>query len=432
MINNLRKPYILDVLFGVLITLLVFGRPLLGVYIIGFRLAEFLVGFSILITIYYLYSVKKFKNSLGNKIIYTHLFIIFTFLCTLFIYPSDVLNIYTIKNSINIWYISYFFLGFIVFNNFYLKKAYFYWGYSGLALVYILNSIYYPNFLESFFENYSDKFQYAKAAEIAIFFIFISFFNNKFFINRNSIDIFIIVSSLILPLVIFKSRSAGVALIVYFIFELYTYRHIFLKNLKRNVLVLFIFTSFFALTSHNLVDNIYTIEETDQAITGVFKNKYVYSNTYDETLPIFYIFEGRLYSADGNLNWRLQLWQDAIKSLAEENKLIVGFGYSQPLPLFQNLNYSGLDSSNENSHNYFINILLRGGMISLFSFALLFYYLYYYQKKYLNHKEFLRYLLPLFMISMFDGSMENPYFGILFFFSLSIFFVKNNIKNINK
>ena len=59
MINNLRKPSTLDVLFGVLITLLVFGRPLLGVYIVGFRLAEFLVGFSILITLYYLYSVKR-------------------------------------------------------------------------------------------------------------------------------------------------------------------------------------------------------------------------------------------------------------------------------------------------------------------------------------------------------------------------------------
>ena len=59
----------------------------------------------------------------------------------------------------------------------------------------------------------------------------------------------------------------------------------------------------------------------------MFTHKYVYSNTYDGKMPLFYIFEDRLFSADGNLNWRLQLWQDGLHSVVNENKTIFGFGY---------------------------------------------------------------------------------------------------------
>jgi hypothetical protein len=36
--------------------------------------------------------------------------------------------------------------------------------------------------------------------------------------------------------------------------------------------------------------------------------------------------------------------------------------------------------------------------------------------------ELLLFFLPLAFISMFDGSMENPYFAIVFYFFVSSFF----------
>ena len=171
----------------------------------------------------------------------------------------------------------------------------------------------------------------------------------------------------------------------------------------------------------------YTIDETEQAIAGVFTHKYVYSNTYDGKMPLFYIFEDRLFSADGNLNWRLQLWQDGLHSVVNENKTIFGFGYKNPVPIFNDLNYSTLEGNNKNAHNYFLNVLFTGG-ISALLLVIYFFYSILNTKKLNHYRYFLNYLFPLTFISLFDGSMENPYFGLMFYFMLSIFFVnKNNI-----
>ena len=38
--------------------------------------------------------------------------------------------------------------------------------------------------------------------------------------------------------------------------------------------------------------------------------------TYDTELPFIYIENGRIFTADGNLNWRLQMWQDMISFIS--------------------------------------------------------------------------------------------------------------------
>ena len=122
--------------------------------------------------------------------------------------------------------------------------------------------------------------------------------------------------------------------------------------------MLLICTALFSFTSHYLVDNTFSLDETDEAIAQVFRHKYVVSNTYDNEKSLFYLYDGRAYSADGNLNWRLQLWQDSFESLSSNSNLLFGFGYKDRLELFEDLIYSGLDGSNENTHNYFLNIIL--------------------------------------------------------------------------
>ena len=78
-------------------------------------------------------------------------------------------------------------------------------------------------------------------------------------------------------------------------------------------------------------------------------------------------------------------------------------------------------------HTIIFKCFIYGRNLSFAVSNLLF--LFHTQYKKLNHyRYFLNYLFPLTFISLFDGSMENPYFGLMFYFMLSIFFVnKNNI-----
>ena len=92
----------------------------------------------------------------------------------------------------------------------------------------------------------------------------------------------------------------------------------------------------------------------------------LFSNTYDTDVSFVYIYEGRLYSADGNLNWRLQLWQDILDNSIKNDEVFFGHGFNDRIPIFEDIWYSGLDGSNENSHNYLINVYIRVGLVGLF------------------------------------------------------------------
>ena len=137
------------------------------------------------------------------------------------------------------------------------------------------------------------------------------------------------------------------------------------ENIKRSFILGLISIILFITTVHFLVDNTFEVEETPEAVVQVFKHKYIVSNTYDEEVPFFYFYEDRLFSADGNLNWRLQLWQDIFMFAEQNNEIIFGQGFHKNPLVFNNFIYSGLDGLNENSHNYFINIFIRGGIFGL-------------------------------------------------------------------
>ena len=83
----------------------------------------------------------------------------------------------------------------------------------------------------------------------------------------------------------------------------------------------------FSFTSHNLVDNIYTIDETEQAIAGVFTHKYVYSNTYDGKMLCF-IYWRIDFFLQMELKLRLQLWQDGLHSVVMKIKLFLDLDIS--------------------------------------------------------------------------------------------------------
>lgn len=416
------KNNLIHFLFFMILLMLINGRSFLGLYILNFRIGELLTGFSLMLIILFIFNLNYLKSNF-NKLPIFYFSIILFFLINVILDLEGTVSLYTFKSAVSIWYISFFFFGFYIFQNFSLSKKYFILGYIGLGVQYLFNVLYYPEFLNKFFNFYSDKTQFLKGSEIAIFFMIVTFFTNRFSKKGIFIDVFVLFSSIYLPLMFFKSRSGGFAVLIFVLFEMYTHRKYFLINLKKTSIVFAISTALFAMSSHYLIDNPVEIEETPKAVAQVFKHKYVVANTYDEEVPLFYFFEDRLFSADGNLNWRLQLWQDIYYSSESLRQTVIGFGFNNQHPVYSQKVYSGLDGLNENAHNYFINLYTRGGIVLLI-LILIFYYLLLKinRNKQFSTFGFLTFTIPVLIISLFDGSMENPYFGILFYFFLSSFY----------
>lgn len=423
------KSFIFNSLFISILVVLVNGRSLMGLYIFGFRLAELLTGFSILLLFLLIYKNNFFRKNLSERFIFSYLLLVIYFFIFNLINSANFLDLYLYKSSVYIWYISFMFFGFIIFKNIEITKNFFYLGYLGLFVQFIFNVIYYPDFLTQFFNEYSDKTQFLKGAEIAIFFIVVTFFANKYVENGPLVDLFVLTSSIYIPLIFFKSRSAAIALFIYIVVMLYRKKKNFIENLKRSSILFMISVFLFLTTSHFLVDNTFEVQETPEAVVQVFKHKYIVSNTFDDEVPFFYMYEGRLFSADGNLNWRLQLWQDIYMFAEQNNEIMFGQGFHVRPVVFNNFIYSGLDGLNENSHNYFLNIFIRGGIFAILLVLYFFYNMLKITKVNFTNFEFLIFFLPLVFISMFDGSMENPYFAIVFYFFVSSFFTSVKFKN---
>ena len=154
-----------------------------------------------------------------------------------------------------------------------------------------------------------------------------------------------------------------------------------------------------------------SIDDTQFIVSEIISNK----NTADTFLSL-YIEEGRFYSTDGNINWRLQIWQDVINNSIKNDLYIFGFGFQEILPAMDDPSRKGYDGSNENVHNYFINIYGRGGIVLLIAFLI-----FYITLVNINRRDLGLLVIPILIVSTFDGSMENPHFPIVFYFFIGYF-----------
>ena len=146
-----------------------------------------------------------------------------------------------------------------------------------------------------------------------------------------------------------------------------------------------------------------------------------------EAFASLFIRDGRLYSEDVTANWRLQIWQDIFDDLQIKNKILFGYGYNEIIPAMDDKERRGSDGTNENVHNYLINIFARGGLFQLTLFLMLHVSIIrLYHQKFGNY-SILKLLIPVFIVSFFDTSMESVRFPFLYYSFLGYFLNEDSI-----
>ena len=402
-----------------LILIFVYGRAFVGISIYGFRIGELIVAFSLVLTLG-AFIDSQFRKSSISKMVRTHLGFVITFVMIAILTNSPFFKSYTFQSSSYIWTIGYFYLGYIFFKRNKIKISHLNTFIFISVLVYFNEAsrrIFSPNFLAEFFSAYSDKpLQNHKGYDIILVFVITTFiFLKKMPYRRLTLDIFILLSALYLPLIVWKSKGATLGFIFYVISQLIYHSNKLSRNLFRNIIVialaaLVVFVSSVGMTYYES----YEVPSED-AIEFVLDHKFSNNDWL-----LLYIVDGRLYSDDGNANWRLQIWQDVIHDSIKNRSYIYGIGYKDKIPAMENPSRSGRDGTNENVHNFLINNYARGGIIHLF-FTIYFFGLILFKR---DDKDWTRliFIMPFLITSFFGASMESAHFPAIFYFFLGSLF----------
>ena len=403
------------------------SRTFMGINIFSFRIGEIgiLVSFSILVI-----SIFFFRSYLNEEIFSKNVFIILnllliSFLLMVYFSNGSFLNLYVFKTSSYLWTIGFLFLGY---RFAYFKKI----NYKNLSIfvilliyIYIFSIFGVSNDIQSFFLNFSDKFEYHKGSDILIMFVSTFFMFNRLFKNKRiSSEIFLCFSAVYAPLLLYKSRGAFISLILFIILELWKFRKYFKSNFVRNV-ILFVLVLYLSLQSVFIVNKsgLLKLFEVEEKVEFLVTYREV---PLEENSSLIYFYEGRIFSGDGNLNWRLQIWQDVITDLIDQNKLLFGYSFNEKIPAMDDPFRAGNDGSNENVHNFLINIIARGGVFHLSLYVLLM-YLFYAKAIRLNGLSFLNFVLPIILTSLLDASMENSHFPLIYYFIIG-YSIKNKFE----
>ena len=406
-------------IFLIFLSIIFFVRSFVGVYIGEFRIGEYLFLIALILSFFFL--IFNFKNNYTTKYLRSiYVFLIISFFAVCLISESNFFTTYTYKSSSYIWSISFLFLGYYLFNFKDFDYLYLNIFRASLLVIYIFLVIKTPVFIVNFFKVYSDKIEFHKGSDILLFFVIIMVLNNKRISKDNfSIYYFLILSSLFFPLLLFKSRAAAIAGILFFVIEIYRYKEIVFRNFRVAIINLLLLTIvsnvslFFVSNSQELIN--YDTRSFYDLIE--YRNSSYNQDNTDH--PIFWMSEGRIYSADGNLNWRLQIWQDVIVDTSKEFKTVIfGYGYKEIIPAMSLPSRQGLDGLNENVHNFIVNIYARGGILQITLFSLFYFSIFSFYNKNFQNLEILIYAIPILFVAFFDGAMENAHFSLMYYFFL--------------
>jgi hypothetical protein len=283
--------------------------------------------------------------------------------------------------------------------------------------------IYYPDFLIRFFKNYSDKFVFNKATDLLALFVITIFFTIQFKEYKfKDFVFFVLISSIFLPLFLYMSRGSFISVSIFIIWELFNKRKYLFVSISKSAFLIILSCILFVLSSILAQDKETSYTDPSNVFSELASNKNTNSSIFS-----FYFSDNRLFSNDGNLNWRLQIWQDVYFDLNKNKNLFTGYGYDSIIPAMDDPKRQGLDRDsanyipNEHVHSYLVNIFARGGVPQVLLFIGFYLNLLFHTKP-SERSNITKFLLPFLLASMFDISMEGVQFPILFFFSLGYIF----------
>ena len=420
---------------------MLFNRSFVGLYIFGFRLGELLTLVGLLIGIIFLSLPKKYLRDFyfNDLQFYSLKIIVLSYFIIGFLTNANFLNTYSYKSSSYIWTTFFLFLGIII--NFQSKISF-----EKLSILlifipfftYLFSSGNYPNVFIDFFKENSDKFQFLKASDIFIGYASVNFLMKYILKSQNRRFLFFLITSgLLLPLLLFASRGSFLGVLIYMTFEIFYSRKYILNN-KTRVFIYILISSIFFSFSTLRIDRVElarpTVEEIikvanpstiSESITSLAQEK--------ETVTVifsFYMHYGRLESTDPTTNWRLDIWQDVIFDMFGENRVLTGYGYNEIFPQMLDPTAPGRlgrDGMNEHVHNYFVNIFARGGIFQLFIFLIFHLGLIKYWKDNNQNNQILTYMVPVFIVSSLDITLEGVQFPFIYYFFL-YYFLKNSTR----
>jgi hypothetical protein len=336
-------------------------------------------------------------------------------------------DLYVFRTSSYIWFLSFLLVG-VHSKKIVLKDNYDKYFYVLLLYIYTLGILGAESKILKIFASLSDKIEFHKGSEILLIFICFFFLKNNFRKRTvNSYLIFIFFISVYTPFLMYKSRAAFIALIFFIIFETYYFitdlkfnKNIFLSTL---LIILIVGTLSTIISQNALVPDYENFPELiKSSYSNIISERY---SLYDSELPFVYFDNGRMFTADGNLNWRIQMWQDMLHYIGQSGKYILfGIGFGETLPVFDVTLFDdakfrlGLDGLNEHLHNFFLTFFARGGLLHLLLLAAVFVFVYSEYSRIHKDKKILIVLICVFFVSFFDSSMENAHFPAIFYFFL--------------
>ena len=409
-----------------------FARTFTGLTIFGNRLGEYMIGGVLVLLLTYSVLIPLIKKNyfLDSKFInLVAILLISTFVISNILNSVNLSNEYIYKTSSYIWSFGALAIGYYILNEriFELNNVDVYFSFVGLLVIYLFSTRGISENTQNFFLNYSDKFEYPKGSDLLLAFIFIFYiYLTQSQFSKKSLIIFLFTFSLFAPLFMVKSRSGFLSIVIFALLTFFEFK----KNIKKidKVLYLSLIVSIliFILSSSWVVSKDITVDEeiTDEikyAVTSRYKT--INDNPYEEKvldLSLFYFRDGRIFSTDGNLNWRFQIWQDIFSDMFKANNLLTGYGYDDLIPAMDSDQRLGQDGTNINVHNYVVHILSRGGVIHLILCFLIYFKIYKKFKMKSISKDFKLIVFPLIFNSLFDPSMENAHYSIIMYLLIGL------------
>jgi|SRR5210317_109734 hypothetical protein len=404
---------------------ILFGRSFTGVKLISFRVGELMIATAMFLLFYFIiFRSKSIDSLVGSYANLTIKFILINFFIVNFINGgiNNFTNPQVFRSSSYIWSLGFLFvLSFLRKFKIFDSNIFLLGIIIVLPLTYVLTSVNFPAFLSDFFNQYSDKFRLLKGSDLFLgYAIYCLLFFERIKSNNFIYFFTFAISGLLIPLIVFSSRGASIGCFILLIFCIFKYRKSFLRNKLLFLISLPSFVVPLTLSSVYLDWTEIDFQKINTEVAVESLEMTLVSKRYPEVQkPYFYFEDSRINSGDGNLNWRLQIWQDVIQDLNDKEKILFGYGYAEAIPAMERIDRAGLDGTNIHVHNYFINILARGGIVHLFLYIFLYGLL---LSKIINFKE--GYLTAAFItavlfVSFFDSSMETVRFPFLFFTVLS-------------